>query len=185
MFILAITSRNASIISIYFTPFTAIAVAQCLLVISEDNPTAWGILNQFSQQLIVLLSIDDSEKSVLLRTLAAAILSNIPALAMAHINPIFDTLSKTLDANHRAQLGKLTSSLPLDKEKNGLEIEVADDNNPMEDESEAQACQRRRRQDLPTELEVQVKHIGWLLEAQRVAAETITNLCSSDEDGKG
>lgn len=150
---------------------------------SEDNPNAWRILNQFSPQLVLLLSIDKTEKSVFLRTLAAGILSNVPALATTHLTQIFPTLSTALDINHRVALGKLTSLLPLDKEKENLEIEVADENVPMEEETDEQAQLRRRRQDLPTELDIHVKYTGWLLEAQRVAAETITNLCSSDDGG--
>lgn len=129
------------------------------------------------------MSIDTTEKSILLRTLAAAILSNVPTLATAHLNQIFATLTVSLDINHRNLLGKLTSSLPLDSDgkENGVEIEVAEDQ--MEEETDEQASLRRRKQDLPTELDTEIKHVGWLLEAQRVAAETITNLCSADDDG--
>lgn len=161
---------------------SAIAVAQCLLVISEDNPTAWRVLNDFSAQLVLLLNIDNNEKSIFLRTLAAAILANVPALATTHINQIFVILSTALDINHRVALGRLTSELPLEKEISNLPIETIDDNE-MDDESEDQAHARRRRQDLPTETDVHVKHVGWLLEAQRVAAETITNFCSTDDAG--
>lgn len=169
---------------IFIIFISAIAVAQFLLVVSEDNPNAWRILNQFSPQLVLLLNIDNTDKSVILRTLAAAILSNVPALASTHLNPIFSTLSAVLDVNHRVALGKLTSLLPLDKEKEDLEIEIADENTPMEEETEEQAQIRRRRKDLPTEIDIHVKHTGWLLEAQRVAAETITNLCSTDDGSK-
>lgn len=162
----------------------AVAVAQCLLVISEDNARAWRVLIDYTAQLVQLLTIDDTEKSVFLRTLAAAILANIPALASTHINQIFATLSHTLDVNHRLALGRLTSLLPIDEEKKNLEIEVADENNQMDEETDEQASLRRRRQDLPTENDVHVKHVGWLLEAQRVAAETITNVCSTDDPGK-
>lgn len=170
------------IILLIFIVNLAVAVAQCLLVISEDNPVAWRVLNHFTQQFILLLTIDNTEKSMLLRTLSAAILSNVPALASAHIYQIFSTLAVALDVNHRDLLGKLSSSLPLNGNKNEPELEVTDDH--MEEETEEEATTRRRRQDLPTELDIEIKHSGWLLEAQRVAAETITNLCSSDDDGK-
>lgn len=152
------------------------------MVISEDNPTAWRILNDYSPQLVLLLNIDEDEKSIFLRSLAAAILANVPAMATTHINQIFTTLSATLDINHRHSLGRLTSLLPLEKGKDHLEIETIDDNNQME-ESDEQAHLRRRRQDLPTANDINVKHVGWLLEAQRVAAETITNFCSTDDAG--
>lgn len=159
--------------------FPAIAVGQCLLVISEDNPVAWRILNQFSQELIFLLSVDDSPQTILLRTLAAAILSNVPALASAHINPIFSTLTAALDINHRQLLGKLTSSLPLTD--NDPQIEVIDEQ--MDEETDEEASARRRRQDLPTATDVESEEVGWVLEAQRIAAETVTNLSSSNDDG--
>lgn len=139
------------------------------------------MLNLFSQDLLHLLSIDGSEQSILLRTLAAAILSNVPTLASAHLNQIFSALTVSLDINHRDILAKLTSSLPLDVKENKPEIDVIDDQ--MDQETDEEANLRRRKQDLPTEIDAEVKRVGWLLEAQRVAAETITNLCSSEDEG--
>lgn len=52
------------------------------------------------------------------------------------------------------------------------------------DETEEAATSRRRRQELPTADDVAMRDVGYLLDAQRVAAEIITNLCSSDEEGK-
>lgn len=85
--------------------------------------------------------------------------------------------------NHRTLLAKLTSSIPFDAsdDDNGLEVEMNDDQ--MEQETEENATARRRRQDLPTEHDIQIRNVGWTLEAQRIAAETITNLCSIDDDG--
>lgn len=71
--------------------------------------------------------------------------------------------------------------MPLDGRENQLEVEVAEQQ--MDQETESEASLRRRKQDLPTENDTEVKYVGWVLEAQRVAAETITNLCSSDDDG--
>lgn len=134
-----------------------------------------------SQELLQLLIIEEGEKTILLRTLAAAILSNVSTLASANLNQIFNALTKSLDINHRDVLSKLTSSLPLDIKENGPEIEVNDDQ--MDEETDEEAHMRRRKQDLPTETDEEIKHVGWLLEAQRIAAETITNLCSSEEEG--
>lgn len=155
-----------------------------MLVISEDNPVAWRVLIHFAQDIISLLTNgEQTEESIVLRTVAAAILSNVPSLSTAHVNQIFETLNQVLDVNHRSLLGKLTSSLPLDeKEENGVAIEVANEDQ-MEQETDEEASRRRRRQDLPTEHDIQTKKVGWVLEAQRIAAETITNLCSSDENG--
>lgn len=163
--------------------FAAIAVGQCLLVISEDNPVAWRVLNQFSLELIFLLNVDDSQQTILLRTLAAAILSNVPALATAHINQIFAALTVALDINHRQLLNTLTSSWPLtqNETQNGPEIEVIDEQ--MDEETEEEASARRRKQDLPTAVDVESEKVGWVLEAQRITVETITNLSSTNDDG--
>lgn len=163
------------------------AVAQCLLVISEDNPIAWRVLNHFAQDIVALITtLEHTEQNIVLRTVAAAILSNVPSLSTIYINQIFDTLNLALDINHRTLLGNLTSSLPLDddvKEANSADVEVRGEEQ-MEEETEDEACARRRKQDLPTEHDIRIKHVGWTLEAQRIAAETITNLCSTDDNGK-
>lgn len=171
----------------------SIAVAQCLLVISEDNPNSWNILSNYVIDIVNILTIDEStESESLLRTLAAGILSNIPALCAAYSNQILLAISKTLDINHRLNLGQLTSKLPL----NGIEEYHEmnnddnrsinnDDNNSIimeNEETEEEASRRRRRQDLPSELEIEIRKIGYLLQAQRIAAETITNLCTTDDD---
>lgn len=85
--------------------------------------------------------------------------------------------------NHRKILGEITSTLPVNGQDDRLVVEVSEDASYMEQETDEAASRRRRRDDLPSDIEVEVKYIGWLLEAQRVAAETITNLCSSDDDG--
>lgn len=141
-------------------------------------------MNLYQNDLIGILStVDNSHSCVLLRTLSAAILSNVPALAAQNLVKIFHSLSKTLDINHRTVLGTLSSELPLSDRKTENDIIIADDSNAMEEETEEQACERRRKQDMPTAIDIEVKNVGWLLEAQRIAAETLTNLCSSD-DGK-
>lgn len=153
-----------------------------MLVISEDNPTAWRVLNHFAQDIVSLITtLEPTDQNTVLRTVAAAILSNVPSLSTTYINQIFDTLNQALDINHRSLLGKLSSSIPLDDERDetGLNLEVNGVENM--DEDEAQASARRRKQDLPTEQDIAIKHAGWTLEAQRIAAETITNLCSTDD----
>lgn len=153
-------------------------------MISEDNPVAWRILNHFAQDIVSLTTnTEQTEQNILLRTVAAAISSNVPSLSTAYTNQVFNALNLTLDVNHRALLGKWTSSIPLEEEKDlNLEsgIEVAGEMDQETDEEEA--SKRRRKQDLPTEHDIETKNIGWILEAQRIAAETITNLCSSDDD---
>lgn len=166
--------------------FAAVAVAQCLLVISEDNPVAWAVLNRFAQDIVALITnAAGSEQNVVLRTVAASILANVPDLCSTYINQIFDTLNQALNINQRTLLGQLTSSLPLDgrKEDDGIEVDVNNEEH-MEEESEQDARARRRRQDLPTETDIEIKNVGWVLEAQRIAAQTISNLSSTDDDSK-
>lgn len=154
-----------------------------MLVISEDNPTAWRVLNHFAQDIVSLITtLERTEQNTVLRTVAAAILSNVPSLSTTYINQIFDTLNQALDINHRSLLGKLSSSMRLNDEKDetALDLEVNGGEN-MEQEDETQASARRRKQDLPTEQDIEMKYAGWILEAQRIAAETITNLCSIDD----
>lgn len=160
-------------------------MAQCLLVISEDNPIAWRVLNSFAQDIVsLILHEQTNEKTIVLRTVAAAILANVPGLLSAHVNQIFETLNQALDINHRALLGNVTSLLPLDSAGDDhLDVQVADDEHMDDDESDLVAASRRRKQDLPTEQEIELKQVGWILEAQRIAAETITNFCSSDDNG--
>lgn len=174
----------AIIIINFFINNLAVAVAQCLLVITEDNPIAWRVLIPFAQDIVSLITnIERTQKNILLRTVAAAILSNVPSLSSTYINQIFDALNLALSVNHRELLGKWTSSIPLEAKDENLDgIEVAAEEQ-MDEETDEEASKRRRKQDLPSEYDIQTKNIGWILEAQRIAAETITNLCSSDENG--
>lgn len=70
--------------------FIAISVGQCLLVISEDNATAWRVLKRFSSDLQSLLKIDGDFQSVILRTVVAGIMSNVPELQMQHFKEIIE-----------------------------------------------------------------------------------------------
>lgn len=97
------------------------------MVISEDNPIAWRVLTNFAQDIVaVVVNEPTNEKTLVLRTVAAAILSNVPGLLSAHISQIFVTLNQALDVNHRSLLGKVTSNLPLDEAGDDrLDIDVA------------------------------------------------------------
>lgn len=110
---------------LYF--FSAIAVAQCLIVISEDNPSSWKVLCNYGQEFSSLLVLEENHSQVLLRSLSAGIMANVPALAEPYMNQILISLSKTLDIQHRSVLAKITSSLPLTEETNSHEIEITDD----------------------------------------------------------
>ncbi|XP_058819527.1 HEAT repeat-containing protein 3 [Topomyia yanbarensis] len=159
----------------------AIAVSQCVLVISEDNIVSWRILSSFGNELTSLLALDGDNSSILLRTVAAGIIANVPPLAVTYLGQLFATLSRTLEVNHRPALGSVTSSLPLLNQKDVIQLEVTDDTR-MDDESAEQSFQRRRRADMPSEVELEVRNVGWLLQAQRIAAEILTNICSTEEE---
>lgn len=121
-----------------------------------------------------------------LQTIASGIISNVPALSATYTQQVFKSLSQTLEINHRTTLNNLTSILPLDGvDREGYEIEIQDDSvMTVEEETEEQATRRRRRADLPTELDIEIKNVEWLLESQRLAAETLTNICSIEDDGQ-
>lgn len=161
--------------------FAAISVAQCLLVISEDNPVAWKMLSEHVSVFQSLLTLDGDYRAVILRTVAAGIASNVPVLSMQCFSPIVEALSKTFDINHRQILNDLTSRLPLNESGEDAQpkIEIVDDE-MAGDETEENAATRRLREDLPTELEREINDVGYLLSAQRIAAEILTNICSPE-----
>ncbi|XP_055375788.1 HEAT repeat-containing protein 3 [Condylostylus longicornis] len=158
----------------------AIGVAQCILVISEDNRNTWTILMEYfvPQAMNALNNLDEDFQHVMLRTVLAAILSNIPAVAAANSNLILTTLSKTLNFSHKEILNRISSTLPLEKKDDFSEI----NENFIEEETAAEANLRHRKMDLPSDIEIEIKNVGLLLEAQRIAAETISNLCSQEDE---
>lgn len=163
----------------------AISVAQCLLVISEDNPSSWKILAEFEAVFQNILRLDGNHQTAILRTVIAGVCSNVPILSMQNFNLIIEALSKTIDVNHRQILNELTSRLPLNESERKAPppIEVVDEN--MEEETETEASERRLREDMPTELDNDIKNIGYLLSAQRTAAEILTNICSTEDNEAG
>lgn len=166
--------------------FAAVAVAQCLLVISEDNPNAWAILSEYTNDFLTLLQIDGDYTAVILRTVAASILANVPVLCAAHMSQILQALSKTLQINHRQVLGSITSDLHLLEKNDVTELEIQPEEGfAMEEETEEEIQNRRKKTTLPSPIELEVKNVNNLLLAQRIAAETITNICSTDDDGYG
>jgi hypothetical protein len=104
--------------------------------------------------------------------------SNVPVLLMQNLREIIEALGKTLDVNHRSVLNAITSKFPLASE--APQIDVIDDE--MNEESEADGALRRYRDDQPTELEQELKLVGYLLSAQRMAAEILSNICTPDDD---
>ncbi|KAI8119263.1 HEAT repeat-containing protein 3 [Lucilia cuprina] len=158
----------------------SISVAQCLLVVSENNPKSWLVLNQHVPNFLCLLSVTGDYGHAYLRTLSAGILSNAPALAASYAGTILQSLTEVLDTNHQTALSGI-SNLPNKENKDQApELEIKMDT--QDDETEEAAANRRRRQELPTADDIAVRDVGYLLDAQRIAAEVITNLCSSEEE---
>lgn len=50
------------------------------------------------------------------------------------------------------------------------------------EESETDATIRRRKDELPNDLEQEIKGVAYLLQAQRIAAEVLSNICTPDDD---
>lgn len=150
-------------------------------MISEDNPTAWKVLAEYGSVFQDLMHIDGDYKAAILRTVTAGITSNVPVLSMQNLSLIMDALSKTLEINHRTVLNELTSRLPLneDQEITAAPMEVIDEE--MNEETEVEASARRLREDMPTELEKSITETGYLLSAQRIASEILTNMCTSED----
>ncbi|XP_073824399.1 HEAT repeat-containing protein 3 [Musca autumnalis] len=158
----------------------AISVAQCLLVVTENNPKTWHILNQYVANFLCLLSLNGDFGHAYLRTMAAGILGNAPALAASYAGTILQALTEVLDTNHQTALTGIIGLSNEDSKKDAPELEIKMDT--QDDETEEAAANRRRRQELPTESDIAVRDVGYLLDAQRVAAEIITNLCSPDDE---
>ncbi|XP_013101646.1 HEAT repeat-containing protein 3 [Stomoxys calcitrans] len=158
----------------------AVSVAQCLLVVTENNPKSWVVLNVHVPNFLCLLSLKGDYGHAYLGTLAAGILSNAPALAASYSSTILKTLSEVLDTNQQTALNSIIGLSVEESKENAPELEINMDT--QDDESEEAAANRRRRQELPTKADLAVRNIGYLLDAQRVAAEVITNLCSPDDE---
>ncbi|KDR09420.1 HEAT repeat-containing protein 3 [Zootermopsis nevadensis] len=140
---------------------TTIAVAHCLLIVTEDNPTSVSKLQGFSTSIHKLLELEGSESAtLLLRTLACGLVLNLNYGKVLSLSPTIMTqllcnLSTTLSVDHRKVLNSFTSSLPLN--------EVVE---------------------TPTHHEEVLKSVTvmeYLLEAQKIAVELLANICSDDD----
>lgn len=110
-------------------------------------------------------------------------MANVPALLMPNLNKILFALSKTIDISHRQILGKVTSEVPLNETENLPPMEIITDDITEVEETDEAASLRRRKDELPTEQELQVKNVGSLLSAQRIASEVLSNICTPDDGG--
>lgn len=74
----------------------------------------------------LITSAQRTEENIVMRTILAAILANVPSLSATYINQIFDTLNQVLNIDHRALLGKLTSSIPIKQENEQNRVGIAE-----------------------------------------------------------
>lgn len=102
----------------------AISVAQCLLVVSENNPKSWLILNQHVPNFLCLLSITGDYGHAYLRTLSAGILSNVPALAASYAGTILQSLAQVLNTNHQTALNNISGISKSDDKNQAPELEI-------------------------------------------------------------
>ena len=82
-------------------------------MISEDNAAAWKILANYGPDFNNILKVDGNHQTVILRTVVAGVISNVPALLMQNLRAIVEALGKTVEINHRTVMGVITSKLPL------------------------------------------------------------------------
>ncbi|CAO1371804.1 unnamed protein product [Diamesa tonsa] len=162
----------------------AISVGQCLLVISEDNAAAWKILANYGPDFNNILKVDGNHQTVILRTVVAGVISNVPALLMQNLRAIVEALGKTIEINHRTVMGAITSKLPLAGNQDApiQDLELMEETLEVDEETETDATIRRRKDELPNDLEQEIKGVAYLLQAQRIAAEVLSNICTPDDD---
>lgn len=170
----------------------SVAVAQLLLIVSEDNSSTWRAFHDAEPVLVALMGLTVAENdfgAVLLRTLATGIVANVPALAQQHLAQVMVGVDRPFNENHRQLLNGLSSDIPLVEHAQRFETEIRTDDMDTgdmadDDDDEVTVAARRRERDAEQAAEValRVKNVGYLLEAQRVAAEILTNICSAEEE---
>ncbi|KAH8380704.1 hypothetical protein KR009_011053 [Drosophila setifemur] len=155
----------------------AITVAQLVLVVSENNSSSWNLLAS-AGVLPELLGIPAENHGVLyLSALAAGILCNVPACAAAHTREILNSLDRLLNIDTKSQLLSCKSHIQSSLLKNDVPLlEIS-----METEEVVQSESVSQLKTNQSEVETALKNLEHLLDAQRLVAEIITNLGSSDE----
>ncbi|XP_017073688.2 uncharacterized protein LOC108109622 [Drosophila eugracilis] len=155
----------------------AITVAQMVLVVSENNSSSWNVLAS-SNILPELLGITtESYAQLYLNALAAGILCNVPACSAAHTREILNSLDKLLSINPQEQLLSCKNEIQNAKSKN--EVPVLEISMETEELTESQSTNQSKQNQC--DVDVTLKNLEHLLDAQRLVAEIITNLGSSDD----
>ncbi|XP_016984453.2 uncharacterized protein LOC108048372 [Drosophila rhopaloa] len=155
----------------------AISVAQLVLVVSENNSSSWNVLAG-SSALPELLSVPaESHAQLYLNALAAGILCNVPACSAAHTREILTSLDKLLTIDPQAQL--LSCKNEILNAKSNNEAPVLEISMETEEMTESQSANPSKPNQC--DADVTLKNLEHLLDAQRLVAEIVTNLGSSDE----
>ncbi|XP_043654573.1 uncharacterized protein LOC122620944 [Drosophila teissieri] len=155
----------------------AISVAQLVLVVSENNSSSWNVLASSNILPELLVVPTESYAQLYLNALAAGILCNVPACAAAHTREILNSLDKLLAIDPQAQLQSCKTEIQNAKSRN--EAPVLEISMETEEMTETQSTNQSKPNQC--DAEVALKNIEHLLDAQRLVAEIITNLGSSDE----
>ncbi|RZF44660.1 hypothetical protein LSTR_LSTR000612 [Laodelphax striatellus] len=98
----------------------ALSVAQCFLTISEDNDSLIKHLQRSEDEIVKLLSIENSNHEVKflhLNLLSAGLLMNLnQELPIKYLHRTFELIEKVVELDPRPDICKLSSQIPLDKE---------------------------------------------------------------------
>ncbi|XP_017031711.1 HEAT repeat-containing protein 3 [Drosophila kikkawai] len=158
----------------------ALSVAQLVLVVSENNSSSWNLLANANILPELLTVPAESHGQLYLNALAAGILCNVPACAAAHTREILTSLNQLLTIDTQAQLLGCKSEIQTAKSKN--EAPVLEISMETEELSEAQSANPAKTNE--SEGEEALQNLEHLLDAQRLVAEIITNLGSSDDQSE-
>lgn len=158
----------------------ALSVAQLVLVVSENNSNSWNLLANAGILPELLTVPAESHGQLYLNALAAGILCNVPACSAAHTKEILTSLDQLLTIDTQAQLLNCKSEIQTAKSKN--EAPVLEISMETEELTEAQGINQPKGSE--NEAEAAISNLEHLLDAQRLVAEIITNLGSSDDQSE-
>ncbi|XP_016953953.1 uncharacterized protein LOC108027176 [Drosophila biarmipes] len=155
----------------------AISVAQLLLVVSESNTSSWNVLasSNILQELLAVPA--ENHAQLYLNALAAGILCNVPACSAAHTREILNSLDELLSIDAQAQILSCKNEIQNAKSKD--EVPVLDISMDTEEMTESQSANQSKPNQC--DADAALTNLEHLLDAQRLVAEIITNLGSSDD----
>lgn len=178
----------------------AIAAANCLQAVTEDNPDLLSSFNASAQQVLetVMLCPESTMKHIFLRTLTAGIIWNIkgtipPGSLGSMINAILKIFSESLaiDAGEtiirmkEAEKNRLKLAAEAETEENMSDVK---DNCVLSEDYDLEEIPKRKVKKgendisdfLPPD-QRELKEVTALLMAQQTALEIIVNMCCSED----